>query len=147
MNKVNFKKVVFGVSLGTVMALGSMSSAFAADINHPTAPAKTVQQQKSVAHTAPTTHPTPTAHTAPTTHPTPTAHPAPTTHPIAKHQPQVTLLTTDEANAIALTQYQGIVKDNELTKEYGKDVYVIVIHSNDGVDYTVNVDARTGEVL
>jgi hypothetical protein len=36
MNKVNFKKVILGVSLGTVMALGSMSSAFAADINQPT---------------------------------------------------------------------------------------------------------------
>jgi hypothetical protein len=31
---VNYKKVVFGVSLGTIMALGSMSSAFAADLNH-----------------------------------------------------------------------------------------------------------------
>src|SRR6478672_6274439 len=36
MNKVNFKKIVCGVSLGTVMVLGSMSSAFAADINYPT---------------------------------------------------------------------------------------------------------------
>ena len=47
MNKVNFKKVVCGVSLGTVMVLGSMSSAFAADINHPTAQAKTVELQNS----------------------------------------------------------------------------------------------------
>ena len=36
MNKVNFKKIVCGVSLGTVMVLGSISSAFAANINHPT---------------------------------------------------------------------------------------------------------------
>jgi hypothetical protein len=36
MNKTNFKKVVCGVSLVTVMSLASISSAFAADINHPT---------------------------------------------------------------------------------------------------------------
>jgi hypothetical protein len=42
LNKLNFKKVVCGVSLGTVMVLGSMSSAFAADINHPTAQTWTV---------------------------------------------------------------------------------------------------------
>jgi hypothetical protein len=35
MNKINFKKVVCGVSLVTVMSLASISSAFAADINHP----------------------------------------------------------------------------------------------------------------
>jgi hypothetical protein len=34
MKTLNYKKVVFGVSLGTIMALGSMSSAFAADLNH-----------------------------------------------------------------------------------------------------------------
>jgi hypothetical protein len=36
MNKINFKKVVCGVSLVTVMSLASISSAFAADINQPT---------------------------------------------------------------------------------------------------------------
>jgi hypothetical protein len=36
MNKINFKKVVCGVSLVTVMSLASISSAFAADLNHPT---------------------------------------------------------------------------------------------------------------
>jgi hypothetical protein len=36
MKKVNFKKVVCGVSLVTVMSLASISSAFAADINQPT---------------------------------------------------------------------------------------------------------------
>jgi hypothetical protein len=36
MKKINFKKVVCGVSLVTVMSLASISSAFAADINHPT---------------------------------------------------------------------------------------------------------------
>jgi uncharacterized membrane protein YkoI len=127
MNKVNFKKIVFGVSLGTVMVLGSMSSAFAADNNHPTAQTKKVevQQQKS------------------------NLHPSPRPSPSPKHQPwqQVTLLTQDQATDIALTQYQGVVKDIQLTTEYGKDVYVIVIHSNDGVDHTVNVDARTGVIF
>jgi hypothetical protein len=35
MNKISFKKVVYGVSLVTVMSLASISFAFAADINHP----------------------------------------------------------------------------------------------------------------
>jgi uncharacterized membrane protein YkoI len=132
MNKVNFKKLVFGVSLGTVMALGSMSSAFAADINHPSAQAKVeLKQQKAT----------------PATHPTPTTHPIPTTHPKQQPRQQVTLQTEDQAKAVALTQYQGIVKSIQLTKEYGKDVYVIVIHSKDGVDHTVKVDARSGVII
>jgi hypothetical protein len=36
MNKLNFMKVVCGVSLVTVMSLASITSAFAADINHST---------------------------------------------------------------------------------------------------------------
>jgi hypothetical protein len=40
MNKINFKKVVCGVSLVTVMSLASISSAFAADIKNPTTQAK-----------------------------------------------------------------------------------------------------------
>jgi uncharacterized membrane protein YkoI len=103
MNKVNFKKVVFGVSLGTVMALGSMSSAFAADIHQPAAQAKTLQQQK-----------------------------------------QVKILTQAQAEDVALKQYRGIVKDIKLNKENGKDIYVVVIHGEDGKDHTVKVDAATG---
>jgi uncharacterized membrane protein YkoI len=148
MNKVNFKKVVLGVSLGTVMALGSMSSAFAADStaahSHTTTTTTTPATAAHSHTTTTTTTPAVAAHSHTTTTTTTT-----TPAPYAKHhvQQQVTLLTTDEANAVALTQYQGIVKDNQLTKEYGKDVYVIVIHSNDGVDHTVKVDARTGDVL
>jgi hypothetical protein len=37
MKAVNGKKVLLGVSLGTIMAFGTMSSAFAADLNHPNA--------------------------------------------------------------------------------------------------------------
>jgi uncharacterized membrane protein YkoI len=136
MKKVTFKKVVCGVSLGTVMALGSISSAFAADINHPTAPAKKVevQQQKSNPN-----HPNPKPSPSP-------SHPKPSYNPKHEQQQQVTLLTQDQAKAVALTQYQGVVKNIQLTKEYGKDVYVIVIHSKDGNDQTVKVDAKTGEI-
>jgi uncharacterized membrane protein YkoI len=108
MNKVNFKKVVLGVSLGTVMALGSMSSAFAANINHPASQAKTVQ---------------------------------------SKQQQQVKLLTQEQVKSIVLKQYKGTVKDIKLTNENGKDVYVVVVHGEDGKDHTVKVDAATGVIV
>jgi uncharacterized membrane protein YkoI len=106
MNKFNFKKVVCGVSLGTVMVLGSMSSAFAADINQPTDLAKKVELQQ-----------------------------------------QVKLLTQEQAKAIALKQYKGDVKDIHFNKENGKDVYVAVIHGQDGKDHTVKVDPSTGSLI
>jgi uncharacterized membrane protein YkoI len=92
---------------------------FCTRTNHPTAQAKTVelQHQKSNPN-----------------------------HPNPKHQPWEQVLTQVQATAIALTQYQGVVKSIQLTMEYGEDVYVIVIHSSDGVDHTVNVDASTGEI-
>jgi uncharacterized membrane protein YkoI len=80
-----------------------MSSAFAADINQPTIQTKTVQTQQ-----------------------------------------QVKLFTQDQVKAIALKQYKGTVKDIKLNKENGKDVYVIVIHGEDGKDHTVKLDAGTG---
>jgi uncharacterized membrane protein YkoI len=118
MNNVNFKKVVFGVSLGTVMALGSMSSAFAADINHPTAQSKTVQQQKQVK-----TVPQPKQ---------------------VKTVPQPKQVTQSQVKDIALKQYKGTVKDIKLNKENGKDVYAVVVHGQDGKDHTLKVDASTG---
>jgi hypothetical protein len=48
MKTLNYKKVVVGVSLGTIMALGSMSSAFAADLNHTMLPANKVQSHQHV---------------------------------------------------------------------------------------------------
>jgi uncharacterized membrane protein YkoI len=47
--------------------------------------------------------------------------------------------------AIALKQYKGTVKDIKLNKENGKDVYVVVIHGQDGKDHNVKIDAKTGE--
>jgi uncharacterized membrane protein YkoI len=124
MKMVNYKKVIAVASLGTVMALGSMSSAFAADL-HTVAPTKKVEQnQKQQQHN---------------------------NKPQQQHpqlpQHHVTLLTETQATDIALTQYQGLVKDIQLTIEYGKNVYIIVIHSNDGIDHTVTVDAVTGSIL
>jgi hypothetical protein len=87
-------------------ALGSISSAFAADINHPTDLAKKVESQQ-----------------------------------------QVKLLSQEQAKAIALKQYKGNVKDIQLTMENGKDVYIIVIHGQDGNDHTVKFDAITGAIV
>jgi uncharacterized membrane protein YkoI len=128
MNNVNFKKVVFGVSLGTVMALGSMSSAFAADINHPTAQSKTVQQQKQV-KTVPQPKQVKTV-------------PQPKQ---VKTVPQPKQITQSQVKDIALKQYKGTVKDIKLNKENGKDIYVIIIHGQDGKDHDVRIDAQTGE--
>jgi hypothetical protein len=55
MKAVNCKKVVLGVSLGTIMALGSMSSAFAADNNHGTHATTTTQATAAHSHTTTTT--------------------------------------------------------------------------------------------
>jgi uncharacterized membrane protein YkoI len=106
MKKVRFKKVVFGVSLGTVMVLASMSSAFAADLNTPTVLGKKVELQQPVK-----------------------------------------VLTQEQVKAIALKQFKGDVKDIHLTKENGKDVYVIVIHGQDGKDHTVKIDTVTGALV
>ncbi|SEC05689.1 PepSY domain-containing protein [Paenibacillus sp. GP183] len=163
MNKVNFKKVVFGVSLGTVMALGSMSSAFAADINNPTAQAKKVEPQQQN-QAKPYTQEQVKA--------------------LALKQYQGTVkdiklnkengkdvyvtvihgqdgkdhtvkmdaatgknvnFTQQQVKDNALKQYQGTMKDIKLNKENGKDVYVTVIHGQDGKDHTVKMDAVTGE--
>jgi hypothetical protein len=55
MKAVNYKKVVCGVSLGTVMVLGSMSSAFAADNNHGNHTTTTTQATAAHSHTTSTT--------------------------------------------------------------------------------------------
>jgi hypothetical protein len=190
MNKVNFKKVVFGLSLGTVMALGSMSSAFAADNNLPTTQATKV-------HLLPTN---PILGNVGTSAPliqnganggrvlgndgTPApliqnganggrvlgnvGTPAPLIQNGAnggrvlgnvgtsskcdqnqkpnqiKHRSQ--LLPQEQAKKIALKQHKGTVKDTKLNKENGKDVYIIVIHGQDGKDYTVKMNADTESV-
>jgi hypothetical protein len=193
MNKVNFKKVGFGVSLGTVMALGSMSSAFAADNNLPTTQATKVHLVPTNpilgnvgTNNPPTTQAT-KVHLVPTnpilgnvgtsapliqnganggrvlgnvgtsapliqnganggrvlgnvgTSPKPNQKQKPNQN---KH-----LLTQEQAKKIALKQYKGTVKDTKLTKENGTVVYVIVIHGQDRKDYTVKMNAVTGEIV
>jgi uncharacterized membrane protein YkoI len=54
--------------------------------------------------------------------------------------------TQEEAKAIALKQYKGNIKDIHLNKENGKDVYVAVIHDQNGKDHDVKIDAKTGEI-
>jgi uncharacterized membrane protein YkoI len=131
MKMVTFKKVICGVSLGTVMALGSMSSAFAADLNHSNSNSKQDQhQQQQDQHQQQQDQ--------------------------YQHQQQqqdqyqyqpVQLLTPKQAESIALQQYKGVLKDIQLTMENGKDVYIIVIHDQNGNDYTVKVDAITGAIV
>jgi hypothetical protein len=230
MNKVNFKKVVFGLSLGTVMALGSMSSAFAADNNLPTTQATKVhllptnpilgnvgtsapliqnganggRVLSNVGTTAPLIQnganggrvlgnvgtPAPLIQNGANGGrvlgnvgtPAPLIQnganggrvlgnvgtPAPLIQNGAnggrvlgnvgtsskcdqnqkpnqiKHRSQ--LLPQEQAKKIALKQHKGTVKDTKLNKENGKDVYIIVIHGQDGKDYTVKMNADTESV-
>jgi hypothetical protein len=210
MNKVNFKKVVFGLSLGTVMALGSMSSAFAADNNLPTTQATKVHLLPTnpilgnVGTSAPLIQNGANGGrvlgnvgtTAPLIQnganggrvlgnvgtPAPLIQnganggrvlgnvgtPAPLIQNGAnggrvlgnvgtsskcdqnqkpnqiKHRSQ--LLPQEQAKKIALKQHKGTVKDTKLNKENGKDVYIIVIHGQDGKDYTVKMNADTESV-
>jgi hypothetical protein len=210
MNKVNFKKVVFGLSLGTVMALGSMSSAFAADNNLPTTQATKVHLLPTnpilgnVGTSAPLIQNganggrvlSNVGTTAPLIQnganggrvlgnvgtPAPLIQnganggrvlgnvgtPAPLIQNGAnggrvlgnvgtsskcdktkkpnqiKHRSQ--LLPQEQAKKIALKQHKGTVKDTKLNKENGKDVYIIVIHGQDGKDYTVKMNADTESV-
>jgi hypothetical protein len=172
MNKVNFKKVVFGLSLGTVMALGSMSSAFAADNNLPTTQATKV-------HLVPTN---PILGNVGTSAPLiqnganggrvlgnvgtsapliqnganggrvlgnvgTSPKPNQNQKPKQINHPSKNLLPQEQAKKIALKQYKGTVKDVKLNKENGKDVYVIVIHGQDRKDYTVKMNAVTGEIV
>jgi hypothetical protein len=58
MKAVNYKKVVLGMSLGTVMVLGSMSSAFAADNNHGNHTTTTTPTPAEAAHSHAATAPT-----------------------------------------------------------------------------------------
>jgi uncharacterized membrane protein YkoI len=145
MNKVNFKKVVFGVSLGTVMALGSMSSAFAADINHPTAQAKPVDitQPKQVLLPA-------QVKPVDITKPKQVLLPAQVQvkDVASKQHKGVTMtLTQGQIKAIALQQYPGTVKSINLSNENGVDIYVVIINGSDGIEHTVKIDATTGAIV
>jgi uncharacterized membrane protein YkoI len=165
MKKVNYKKVVFAVSLGTVMALGSMSSAFAADLNHPTYQAKKVELQQPVklmtqeqAKTIALKQYKGNVKSIQLTKEN-----GINVYVIVIHGQDgkdhtvkvdaltgaVTIVsfTQEQAKAIALKQYKGDVKNIQLNKENGKDVYVAVIHGQDGKDRTVKVDPSTGSLV
>jgi uncharacterized membrane protein YkoI len=162
MKKGNFKKVVFGVSLGTVMALGSMSSAFAADLNHSTGTVKKIEspqhvkllteiQAKAIALKQ---------FKGQIKDIRLTKENGRDVYVIVIHGQDginhtvkvdaitgaIVSFTQAQAKDIALKQYKGNVKDIRLNKENGKDVYVIVIHGQDGKDHTVKVDPSTGSL-
>jgi uncharacterized membrane protein YkoI len=165
MNKVNFKKIVCGVSLGTVMVLGSMSSAFAADNNHPTAQAKTVVVSKQPQQAKLATQEQVKADALKKYKGTVkdiklNKENGKDVYVVVVHGDDgkdhwvkmdaatgVTVnFTQEQIKEIALQQYAGIVKSINLSKENGVDVYVVVIHGQDGKDHNVKVDAKTGEI-
>jgi uncharacterized membrane protein YkoI len=142
MNKVNFKKVIFGLSLGTVMALGFMSSAFAADINHPTAQAKTVQQQKPVK-----TQEQAKANALKQDIGTVVHGQDGKDHRVKVNAGANVRFTQEQIKAIALQQYAGTVRSIKLSNENGVDVYVVIINGSDGKEHTVKITAATGEIV
>ena len=56
------------------------------------------------------------------------------------------LLTIEEAEAIAVKTVDGKVTKIELDREKSGDVYEVEVKS-DGVEYDLDIDAKTGEVL
>jgi uncharacterized membrane protein YkoI len=165
MKRINVKNVVCGVSLGTVMMLGSMSSAFAADINRPTDPAYKVELQQ---HVKLLTEEQAKAIALKQFKGVVkdiqlTKENGKDVYVIVIHDQDgkdrtvkvdlstgslvLVNFTQDQAKDIALKQYKGDVKDDQLNKENGKDVYVFVIHDQDGKDRTVKVDPSTGSLV
>jgi uncharacterized membrane protein YkoI len=163
MKKVNFKKLVCGVSLGTVMALGSMSSVFAADINQPIDPAKKVELQQPAKSLTKEQAKADALqqYKGDVKDIQLTKENGKDVYVIVihgqdgkDHTVKINAITSaavdinqEQAKAIALQQYKGIVKDIQLTNENGKDVYVIVIHGLNGKDQTVKIDAITGAIV
>jgi uncharacterized membrane protein YkoI len=163
MKRINVKNVVCGVSLGTVLMLGSMSSAFAADINHPTAQAAKVELQQQVKlltkeqakaialkqYKGDVKDIQLTKENGKDVYIIVIHDQDGQDHTVKVDRSTGALVkfTQDQVKAIALKQYKGDVKDIQLAKENGKDIYVIVIHDQDGKDRTVKIDPSTGSLV
>jgi uncharacterized membrane protein YkoI len=147
------------------MVLGSMSSAFAADINHPTAQAKTVvskQPQQAKLFTQEQVKADALKKYKGTVKDIKlNKENGKDVYVVVVHGDDgkdhwvkmdaatgVTVnFTQEQIKEIALQQYAGIVKSIKLNKENGVDVYVVVIHGQDGKEHTVKIDAATGEIV
>ncbi|WP_260961933.1 PepSY domain-containing protein [Pseudomonas citri] len=65
-----------------------------------------------------------------------------------KLQDAGTILSFEKLNATALAKHPGAtVTDTELEAEYGKYVYQVELRDTEGIDWDLELDAVTGEVL
>nr|WP_315403989.1 PepSY domain-containing protein [uncultured Pseudomonas sp.] len=59
-----------------------------------------------------------------------------------------TILSLDDLNAKALAKHPGAtIKDSELEDVYGRYVYKVELRDAQNVEWDVDLDAKTGEVL
>lgn len=55
-------------------------------------------------------------------------------------------LTQEQVKTIALKQHKGIIRSVKLTKEAGLDIFVVLIHGEDGKEHHVKIDAKYGKI-
>ncbi|BBH47111.1 PepSY domain-containing protein [Pseudomonas sp. KU43P] len=59
-----------------------------------------------------------------------------------------TIKSLDELKATAVAKHPGAtVKDSELENEYGRYIYKVELRDQQNVEWDVDLDAKTGEVL
>ncbi|NIE77093.1 peptidase [Pantoea sp. Tr-811] len=59
-----------------------------------------------------------------------------------------TIKSLDELKATAVAKHPGAtVKDSELENEYGRYIYKVELRDTQNVEWDVDLDAKTGEVL
>lgn len=56
-------------------------------------------------------------------------------------------ITMEQISSQMEEKYNGKVTEIELDREWGGDFYEMEIHSQDGYEYDVEVDANTGEIV
>ncbi|MCK6189292.1 MULTISPECIES: PepSY domain-containing protein [unclassified Pseudomonas] len=60
----------------------------------------------------------------------------------------VTIVAFDELEATALALHPGsTLLDTDLDEDYGKYVYEVEVRDNNGIEWDVELDALTGQVL
>lgn len=59
-----------------------------------------------------------------------------------------TIQSFEKLNAVALAQHpQATITDTELEQEYGKYVYQVELRDGKGIEWDVEMDAVTGQIL
>lgn len=70
------------------------------------------------------------------------------THEVVKLVEAKTIMSLDDLNAKALAKHPGAtIKDSELEDSYGRYVYKVELRDAQNVEWDVDLDAKTGEVL